>query len=599
VFEEVQKAFQGGDYARAHELASKVPATDKLYPNARLLAALSTLRLGDIEAVLGEAERLTADFPKMAQAHNLLASVLFDCGRHDEAENACRRAAELSPGEPEVMQNLAVILDHNGWQAEAQHTLMLLTRRGGKLNRKAMLVLLRNTILLGDTRMARDIIAQARTGNPDDVELLNLAARVEFTEGRVDEGAELLKQALKVDPKSPDVLTDLGYLEMSAGDNAASSRYLREALKIDPSHSTAHFFFTHMGDGAKSSSKNDDREKRLANIREGLGNPSIPYLKKVDLGFAAGKILESLKNYDEAFEAYDRANKMVWDRLPPGAASFEPVFERVKSVFTKEFMAKLSPDDRTRGERMIFIVGMPRSGTTLLEQTLSGCSNVDGGGENGDIERLAQYIGGKNSNGHEFPEAVQGLSSAEVDAVAGEFLTQFDKGVPEGRVRTNKDMRLFMHMGLIATLFPGAKIIHSRRNPLDTCLSAYFQFFKMYRLQFTYNLGVLGGYYRAYVDIMDHWRKALPVEILDVDYENMVVDHEGEARRMIDFCGLEWNDDCLNFQQSKKMVKTASIWQVRQGIYQSSTERWRRYEKHLNPLIESLGDLVPESGEAP
>lgn len=596
MFKEAQVAFQNGDFQRAGELAARIPAADGNYHEAQYLCVFSLYHSKGAEAALDRARKLVTSFPKMARAHNLLATILFETGLHDEAEKSCRRAAELAPRSVEIRQNLGVILDHNGWQAESQHVLMTVVRNGGKLNRKGILTLLRNTLLLGDTKTARGIIDQVRRNNPGDAEFMNFAARIEFLDGQIDTGENLLNQAIKADPMSPDILTDLGYVAMSSGDNAASSNFFHQALEIEPGHSTANFFLTYMGGDAISAGENDDRDERLKNIRTGIAKPTTPYLKKVELGFAAGKILDSLKRYDDAFEYYDHASKMVWDRLPSGAANYLPVFERVKKVFNEDLMAKFSATDKTRGDQMIFIVGMPRSGTTLLEQTLSGCHNIDAGGENGDIERLAQFIARNYGKGREFPEVVEGFSTAEVDAVAGEFMSQFNRSVEAGRVRTNKDMRLFLHVGLIAMLFPGAKIIHSRRNPLDTCLSAYFQFFKMYSMQFTYDLSVLGGYYRAYDNIMDHWRAVSPVEILDVDYENMVADHETEARRIVEFCDLEWNDACLNFQESKKMVKTASIWQVRQGIYQSSTERWRRYEKFLGPLIESLGNLAPTAG---
>jgi len=596
---DAQNAYKSNDFQRAIDLASKIPITHKEFPNARYLRALAGVHVWDTETTLRELEVLTKNFPKAANAHGLYSSILFENDQSKEAELSARRAVELAPRNPDLLKNLGLILDHNGWQAEARIVLSNALSFGGRLDRKAFVALLRNSVLAGDAQSTRPAAKKAMQEFPNDAEITNQVAHFEFGEGHVDLGESLLERAKMISPRSPDVLSSLGYLRMSAGETKQASEYLRTSLKENPYHGPSHFFLAHMGGSSPSGDEGDDRQSRLHNINQALPSPKISYLHKVNLGFAKGKLLESLKKYDQAFEAYDRANKMVWARMPPGAADVEQMFDRVKSVFNEEYFARNAVKDSSFGSRMIFIIGMPRSGTTLLEQTLTGCPNVDAGGENGDIDRFSQFIVQRFGNGAEFPEAMAHLSSSQNDLAAKDFMAQFDKSVAPGRVRTNKDMRLFLQIGLIATLFPGAKLVHSRRNPLDTCLSAYFQFFKMYRIQYSYDLVTLGKYYRAYARIMEHWKKLLPGRILDLSYEDMVSDQETQAQRVVDFCYLEWHDDCLNFHKSKNSVKTASIWQVRQKVYQTSKERWRRYEKHLAPLIESLGDLVSVDGESP
>ena len=193
-----------------------------------------------------------------------------------------------------------------------------------------------------------------------------------------------------------------------------------------------------------------------------------------------------------------------------------------------------------------------------------------------------------------FPANMSALDHGTIGKWADEYLTGLRKRAPEAQHVTDKWPENFWFVGLIHLMFPNAKIIHVSRNPVDTCLSCFTKLTSR-GLDYSYDLSEMGRYYATYAKLMDHWRSVLPADVfLDVRYEDIVADQETQARRIIDFCGLEWNDACIDFHKHKRSVSTASMTQVRRPIYQSSVERWRAYEKFLGPLLDALGDLAPE-----
>ncbi len=236
----------------------------------------------------------------------------------------------------------------------------------------------------------------------------------------------------------------------------------------------------------------------------------------------------------------------------------------------------------------VFIVGMPRSGTTLVEQIISAHPAAYGAGELPDIIGLVRALPGFLRNNREpYPECVGELNENAEFALSERYLEKIrlSPGDPE-RV-TDKMPHNFLHVGLIALLFPNARIIHCTRNPVDTCLSCYFQDF-MGRHTYAYNLEDLGYYYGEYRRLMAHWREVLPMQFMDVNYEELTANAEANSRRIIEHVGLPWDERCLEFYKTGRNVATASYDQVRQPIYRKSVERWRNYEQHISPLLSSL-----------
>jgi hypothetical protein len=238
---------------------------------------------------------------------------------------------------------------------------------------------------------------------------------------------------------------------------------------------------------------------------------------------------------------------------------------------------------------------MPRSGTSLVEQILSTHPGVYGAGELTAIDQFARHLG--DATGDAYPQSALHLDQATIDAAARQYLAALQDLAPSAIRVTDKMPGNFLHLGLIQLLFPGARVIHCRRDPLDTCLSCYFQQFNQGQT-FSYDLSDLGHHYRQYQRLMRHWQSVISLPMLDVHYEDLVADQEAMSRKMLEFCGLDWTDECMRFYESKRYVATASYDQVRQPIYHKSVGRWRHYERYLGPLKTALGDLpVVDKGD--
>jgi hypothetical protein len=237
---------------------------------------------------------------------------------------------------------------------------------------------------------------------------------------------------------------------------------------------------------------------------------------------------------------------------------------------------------------------MPRSGTTLTEQIISRHPQAAAGEELKDIAQIAVSLGSRGDHARNFAKRLSKLTRSETRELAGRYLSTLDRiSVNAPRV-TDKMPQNFLHLGLIALLFPNARIIHCRRDPLDTCLSCFTMHLKDHHHGYAGDLGTLGSYYREYANLMAHWRKVVPVPIHELQYERLIEFPEEESRKLIDFIGLPWDSACLAPHESARPIRTLSRIQVRQPIYRTSVARWRRYEKHLGPLKAALGDLIPQ-----
>ena len=271
------------------------------------------------------------------------------------------------------------------------------------------------------------------------------------------------------------------------------------------------------------------------------------------------------------------------------------VLERTRDVFTPEFLR----EHEGAGEPSplpIFILGMPRSGTTLVEQILASHPRVFGAGEIGDFAEALREVGSAAAPGRQFPEAVSLMSGDHLRRLGADYVARIRAAAPTAARIANKEVSNFRYVGLIHLALPNARVIHVRRDPTDTCFSCFTKLFVGNGLPYSYDLGELGRYYRAYEALMAYWRAVLPQgAMLETQYEEVVADVEGQARRLVSYCGLEWDARCLDFHRTERHVRTASLAQVRQPIYKGSVGRWRAYEAFLDPL---RAELEPEAAAA-
>jgi hypothetical protein len=256
-------------------------------------------------------------------------------------------------------------------------------------------------------------------------------------------------------------------------------------------------------------------------------------------------------------------------------------------IYSPDYFAARANIGET-SEVPVFVLGMPRSGTTLVEQIIASHPAAHGAGELEELGWLAANMPKLTGGTAPYPEAARLIDATNAKSIAAQYLEPLIARAPAARRITDKMPGNFIRIGLIAVLFPKARIVHVRRHPLDTCLSCFFQHFGRGH-HFSYDLGHLGHYYTQYQRLMAHWARVLPGRIFDVQYEDVVSKQEETSRAIIAHCGLDWDPKCLAFHEHERQVRTASFWQVRQPLYASSVGRWQAYEKHLGPLKAALG----------
>ena len=328
------------------------------------------------------------------------------------------------------------------------------------------------------------------------------------------------------------------------------------------------------------------QEQALSVVKAIRTTRRITAAEEADLCYTSANLLDQLQRYDEGFAYASRANSIVRPACNP--AAHDRFFDKMIEYFSPERLESL-PKSMYRSQKPVFIVGMPRSGTSLVEQILASHAQVFGAGELDFMHRVVLgTLDMLSAEQHEFPECLDSLSVDKANGMAQIYLQPLMAMCPKATRITDKNPLNFIHLGLISALLPDARIIHCRRDPLDTCLSCFMTPLDS-GIDFRFDLNHLGSFYRGYERLMAHWKSVLNLPILDVQYEDVVANPEAQSRRMVEFLGLPWDEKCLRFYETDRPVATSSVQQVRNPVYSSSVERWRHYEKHLNPLKAALG----------
>ncbi len=424
-------------------------------------------------------------------------------------------------------------------------------------------------------------LRRAIKAKPDFVEALVNLANAYRQLGRATLAREQFEKAVRLHPDHPSALIGFGEVLTELGEMDEAISVFRDAIKrnVSPAQafhylSTVHTFST------------NDPEPDL--IEDRIADPTLDEMERVSLHHSAGKMQSDLKRHDDAFAHFSKAKEIVGANFH--IAKHRKTYDQVSSLFTPAFFDERK-DFGVASERPVFIVGMPRSGTTLTEQIAASHPKVFGAGELSDVRQLITSISGSTIEGQAFVREMGDMTPARSRELAERYLAVLKKHSRSAERVTDKLPHNFELLGFIALLFPNAKVVHCRRNPIDTCVSCFTHQFSDFH-GYNSNLNKLGLYYREYVRLMQHWETALPMTIFENRYETMTSDQEAQTRKLIDHIGLEWDDRCLTFYETKRLVQTPSRWQVRQPIYRSSVKSWKKYEQHLGPLIDALGDLV-------
>jgi tetratricopeptide (TPR) repeat protein len=442
---------------------------------------------------------------------------------------------------------------------------------------------------LGDLSAAREHLLSAIRLLPRNPTVRVDLASVYRKQGRFIEARRALEDALAIAPGDPTALAQLAETEMLLGNAAEAERWLREALKpidAEPDSPAIALAF------AKLAPRIGREEEAAARLARALASPGVPRILQCEGLFRLASLEDKLGRVDAAFESLRRANTLKHAEFDP--TDFARKVDRAISYWRAERIPSLRCADGM-GREAVFIVGMPRSGTTLVEQIIDSHPKAHGGGELAAIGALAAQL---DAGG--VPPLVVDPGSVDAEALARlarGYLEPLRRLGPDAEIITDKMPLNGLHLGLIWRMLPEARVIVCRRDPVDTCLSCYFHHFAG-ALPFAYDLAHLGAMHRAHDRLLAHWIAALPLRIMEVRYEELVADPEPSIHRILEFVGLPFDERCLHFHESGRVALTASNEQVRQPIYRSSVNRSARYRAHLGPLLAALelSDASPSGG---
>lgn len=412
---------------------------------------------------------------------------------------------------------------------------------------------------------------------PDNTELLNTLGLLCKDINLLEEAISHLKQAILITPNSPMLHDNLGTVYQDLGAHAKALDCFKQALTVSPTYAKAYYHWVY---AAHFTAVNDSPAHAIQNL---LNDEKLTQEDKVNCYFALGKIHDDCELYDKAMDFFHLANKETKIRFD--TSRLNTVVDHNKQLFTDNFFNERK-DEGHESDQPIFILGMMRSGTSLVEQMLASHSEVFGAGE---LTKMGELVHLVAEQGPLF-EVISQLNKSHITPLAEQYLNYISDLADGERYITDKMPANFQYLGFISLLFPNAKIIWCQRDPRDIILSCYFIHFKE-RIPFTYNLKALAEYYMSYQALMNHWANTIPNPMHVVQYESLVADTENGLKKILNFCELEWQDACLEFANSERAVSTASHWQVRQPIYQRSVGRWKHYEKYLTEVEHILSQV--------
>jgi tetratricopeptide (TPR) repeat protein len=579
--------FDQGKYEEALEHYDRAIAAQENFVNAhsnRGNALQRLKRFADAEQAYRRAIELQ---PNFADAWNNLGTCLRELKRPEEAEAVYRKALAFNPNNPDALDNLALALkdlERLDESAELMRRALVIESRVDKFHMHYASILI-------DQHKIEEAAAAAERAlalNPDNHDVANMMGRVDFERGNLNAALKHYRRALALKPDLADAYNNMGNVLKELGELGEAEQAYLEALRLDANFTG---IYVNLADSKKFTPSDPHLAamETLAAKTEGLSKTD-----RMQLDFALGKAYADVKDYGRSFEHLLAGNAAKRATISYNEKTAMALFDQIEAAFTAELIAVKSGggDPSTMP---IFVIGMPRSGTTLVEQIIASHPLVHGAGELKTFNDVVLTVHGPDGKTIPYPDFVPALAAAPLKQIGSRYLalvrelvSRSDGEKKEAQYVTDKMPSNYYFAGLIHLALPNAKIIHTMRDPMDTCISCFSKLFAGEQ-NHTYDLGELGRYYKRYQQLMAHWRRVLPQDrIFDVRYEDVVADVEGEARRIIAHCGLPWDDSCLAFHETKRPIRTASATQVRQPIYKSAVGRWRVYEQHLGPLLTAL-----------
>jgi len=515
------------------------PLTSEILQNG--LAHHQAGRLQEAEAIY---QSILQEQPQHPDALHFLGVIAHQVGKHEIAVNLIENAIKINPNVPDFYNNCG----------EAYRA----------LNRN-------------DLALIR--YEQALAIKPDFAVVHGNLGIALHDLGRQNEAIACYQQALAIMPDYAEAHNNLGAALQDLGRRDEAIVCYEQAIVFKPNYAAAHRHLAMI----------KPKQEQIPIIEKLLTDPIVSEEDAMHYHYALGNVFNDTKSYTQAFEHYLQANTLKRNTITYDLQNYSTFIDRLINAYSTSY----SQDKTTGGsdsELPVFIVGMPRSGTTLVEQIISSHSQVYGAGELNSFERIEKVITKQFEVSSPYPECLPLCNDSIIEKYSAGYLKELEDYSQEATRITDKMPGNFIRIGLIKTLFPRARIIHCQRNALDTCTSIFLNYFENGHT-YSFDLIELGQYYLEYERLMAYWHSLFPDEILNVQYEYLVESQETVSRQLIKHLGLEWDEKCLDFHLNERTVDTTSSLQVRKPIYKNSINRWKQYEKHLTPLIGILKDL--------
>lgn len=607
-------------------------------------------QMGEIDAAITHGKKAITLDPKLTSAHSNLGIAFFDKEDYDKAEKCQKMALKLNPNFSPALNNMVSIYREKKEDAKAvafykkafqcnPKNLEPLNNLGATFLRldkpKDSIAVLQRVLKekpnypeaisnlgfalnsLDRERDAVPLFQKALKIKPDHIDAYLGLARSFNNLHELEKAEKCIKKALEIDANSAEAYISLGSIHLSQGYTEKAKDAFKKAEELKPGiagakHGLGNVYleegkfeeaeklFREVISKEKGGDRlgslfsltqtrkikpDEDIVKMLQEEEKNIGQLSEG--KAIYVHFALGKVYDDIGEHEKSFPHFIEGCRLKRKTIKYDIKNSEKNFTRIKEIFSKDFI-KNNKGNGYKSDVPIFVLGMPRSGTTLTEQIIASHPDVYGAGELFDLLDLNNWKGQNNSPA--FPENILKMKDRDFSEMGKAYVEGLKARNPEALKITDKMPANFFHIGLIHLILPNAKIVHVQRNPLDTCISCFTRLFS-HNQNNTYDLKELGAYYRLYADLMDHWKKVLPKNsFYNISYESLVENNEEEAKKLIEFCDLKWDDSCLEFHKNKRNIRTASVTQVRQPIYKSSVDRWKKYEKFIEPLVNSLGD---------
>jgi tetratricopeptide (TPR) repeat protein len=546
---------------------------------------LSAQRLLSGETALADTaytryRQLASNPPDLADAY-----AAFDQNRLEAADLLARQRLQEGTNEVAVFTLLTAIAARRGDDLAEQAALnQLLLRAPCDGNAREQLV--RLLIRQGRTADALPLIARLLAAEPDNSEFLMLKVGALQIAERHDEALALITQMISNHPDNPDFWLLAGNQQRYLGHPRESIDCYQRAIELRPSFGMAYWALSNLETFHPSSSQLENMQRQLHLVPPASDDMTA-------LEFSLGRALEDRAEFAAAFEHYARANRRARASFNYDPKATSAFVQRFKTTFVSGFFSARGTWGHAARDP-IFIVGLPRSGSTLLEQILASHSHVEGTRELAYIPTMARELAGAPETAARYPENLASLGKSEVEALAARYLASAQIHRRHGKPRfIDKMGGNFVSIGLLHLMFPRAAIIDSRRHPIASGFACFKQLFNP-GMNFAYDLGELGLYYRDYADLMEHIDATLPGRVYRVHYERLVTDTENEVRRMLAYCELPFEPECLRFYENRRVAQTISSEQVRRPIYSEGLDQWRHFEPWLGPLGDALGDLIED-----